>query len=236
MGVGYRPGNTSDIIKHSNLECFVDSFGRVHTYVEFHSGEGRYGEYEGSALRVLRMLNRQHVDYCAYLHEVRPSARSELAENVSGYPDVAVLGNWRSSVTTHVATADEKTLFLFDPTDINDYVGEDGLLVALGGLLSKGSSIFMYVPQSVHQDGHIEIVAAIRETVRHHGSTGVDLMHPVENKGWFKRIDHDIIVGPVRTLDSVVENHHSLCGQMFASADLKDFELVRKLGRWDYSS
>jgi hypothetical protein len=236
MGVGYKPGNVSDIIKHSNLECFVESIGRVQTYVEFHSGEGRYGEYEGSALRVLRALNRSGLDYYAYLHEVRPSARSELEENVSVFPSVAVLGNWKQSIGNHVASADANSLFLFDPTLISDYVGEDGLLVALGEVLKKGASVFMYAPQSVHQDAHLEIVSAIRETVRDHLRPAVDLMHPVEGKGWFKRIDHDILVGPVHALDKVVESHHVLCGQVFSKAELEDFELVKKLGSWSDSA
>jgi hypothetical protein len=205
----YGIGKLSDSFKHSNLERLVAALPHRVTYVELHSGPGKSGDYEGSALRVLKSGKCSQ----AYLHEKDPDLRARLQAAVAGFPMVEVRGKWQESIGEYREKASDLWLFLFDPTHLADY-GE--LLPHAERLARRGAHIFLWAPESIgNRDAapsHRYRIKKIRRQIGGHLPNFMalrDLYHP-SGSGWHGRRDHNIVVSYPRVAEAVEENHELL--------------------------
>lgn len=211
--IGYSPGNISDQFKHSNLEQLI-SYMNPAMYFEFHSGEGKYSDYEGSALRALRMMRRNRNDYFAFLHEIREDAREKLRKNVQDYPDATVRDDWRKYAGWYISIADETALFMFDPAYIGNYSERNGLLYYIDPILKTGASLFMYLPETPSRPSHRDIVNNIKNKLKKSKICYVDLAHPAGN-GCFMRSDHNIIAAKKHICRLVLQRHNLMHIKIF---------------------
>lgn len=216
MRLPYKPGNDSDKFKTSNLVCLARHGVPPLTYVELHSGEGKYGSHNGTALCVLLYAKGHGLSMHAFLHEIRGEARESLCRNVRGLP-ATVANDWRSTLDSHIDGADDKTLFCIDPCTSAEYrqrcdAGYD-LVGAIGRMCKKESGIFAYVPATRAEKPLLEgIYARIKDS----SLAGVDLMHDAGS-----RTDHNIIVAHNDVLGTVVANHFALAGRLKVGARSK---------------
>lgn len=211
-GKGYSSGNITDKIKHPNLELMA-RLTRPIAYVEFHSGEGKYGDYDGSSVRVLGIMKEVHNRFISYLHEIDGKRRKKLRKNVSsfGLGNTLVRKDWKMHVDQYVQEADDSFLFLIDPSYMEEYYEDDGILGWLGKLASTGANMFLYAPQTLRVEKDEETVKKIKFIVSGAGREGIDLMHPNLKGGHHARIDHNIIIGEKETLGEICESHIKNC-------------------------
>lgn len=219
MSDDYKAGNTSDLIKHSNL-VFLARLLQPQTYVEFHSGPG-YGRtkegnrYDGSALRVLP-IQKIHRHHHAYLHEKDDDRRESLEKAVRGY-NADVRGQWQDSIDEYLRQADDTWLFLLDPTSIHDY---KTLVKRLPALQATGASLFLYVPQLKRSSVQQRIVKRVYDFL---DEPFADLRYPTPQGGYHERIEHNIIVAPPPILHKATRNHDTICRRV-----MEDFATFQK--------
>lgn len=229
--VGYSPGNESDQIKHANLEYLIFLLSETKKYikyVEFHSGQGIFYKYlsplvkdnfyEGSSIRVLKLFNKLEINHQSFLHEKDKNLRKSLKRNIKklNFSNVNVDFNWKNYVKANKHLEDnENSLFLFDPTYLEDFEGENGLLQYLPSILQTGASLFIYAPQKTginfksKIDDNQKIIDQIRNTISRTNRKSVDLRHYGQT-GAFERIDHNIIVSEENILEKIIVNHNQL--------------------------
>ena len=223
-GQGYPGGNISDLVKHSNLEQLA-RLANPRAYIEFHSGEGKYKDYEGSALRVLRIMDSQLKDYKAFLHEIDEDRKNNLETNTSEFEKhLSIRGDWKEHVKKYIKQADPTFLFLLDPTYMEEYSEHKGLLRYLPKLLNTGANIFMFAPQKLKEPEHKQTISKIRSTIKKSGRAAVDLMHPTVKGGHYARTDHNIIVTDKKILDKIINTHNKTFSRFLKYKRFKEFK------------
>ena len=197
----YKPGNKPDKVKHKALENLVDLI-LPSTYVEFHSGPGRYNGYDGSSVRTLNILKGRGIDSTVYLHEKDDGLRQQLIANTLGFKsdkqEIFVGGEWENSQENYL-NADHSWLFLLDPTKIKSY--NKYSINFLDKTLSTGANFLLYMPQGLFKSkqqqkarrGHRKKVKEIKDLIGKYQRNYLDRFI-FAGRGNLKRKDHIVIV------------------------------------------
>lgn len=184
----YKPNNPTDQIKHPNLETLAKIL-LPETYVEFHAGEGIYDGYRGSSLRVLDILQNSGQHYEAFLHEKDDKRRRKLRRNTRGY-NRQCRREWQRNVNDYIRDADNRWLFLLDPTHNKDY---EEMLQYIPQLCQTGASMFLYVPETAVFPKHTSTVQKLYNAISSAGRNSTSTVLDVP-KGFLTRKDHFITV------------------------------------------
>lgn len=220
----YTPKNNSDIVKHSNLNCLAKNID-FKVYVEFHSGEGIYGDYYGSPAQMIKYASIKEKDkFEFYLHEIKEERRKKLLENLNkiktGNINLNISGKWQKNIEYYLGNANKNWIILIDPSYSRDYHCKNGINAHLRSLIKTNANIFMYFPETLSIKSNRESIGEIYSLINSSGKNGIDFQLPVVNQGYFKRSDHNIIITDENALEKLKENHLKICLSLFKEQEI----------------
>ena len=140
------------------------------------------------------------------------------------------MGDWKFSIDECIEETDDKFVFVFDPTKLDDY---NELVPYLKPIIAKGADAFMYVPiksdykvkdEIVPDKNGKQLISEIKDIIKSENRKGIILKHPTSKGGAYGRIETHVLVtdDPLARLN-IIHSHMMKVKENLAYKRFKQF-------------